>query len=372
MIRNTWYALGPSPDIGPELTTRTIAGESLVMYRTSDGRAVALEDRCPHRHVPLSEGRLVGDDVQCGYHGMKFDCSGACVEIPGQAAIPRAAQVRSLPLVERDTLAWGWFGDPADADPALIPDYSICASPDWVGQYQYRRLRSDFWLGIENFLDPSHVTYVHPETLQSQAISTARPDVHVEGERVTVRREVEREQSSPLFASLMGTEFIDRVQDCVYWPVGNGRIESTVCPHGRRDQAFRTVTTGLFSPETDDTSHFWVGIYRDFALESEEFSELTQKSLTLILDQDVDIVDAAYANMRDDRPVVRLEVDRGWTAARRILDKRLAADAELEAAKAEAAAAAAAVSADAMPANGGDAAESAGQGELAEAAVQVR
>lgn len=370
MIRNTWYALGPSSDIGPELTTRTIAGESLVMYRTSDGRAVALEDRCPHRHVPLSEGRLVGDDVQCGYHGMKFDCSGACVEIPGQAAIPRAAQVRSLPLVERDTLAWGWFGDPADADPALIPDYSICASPDWVGQYQYRRLRSDFWLGIENFLDPSHVTYVHPETLQSQAISTARPDVHVEGERVTVRREVEREQSSPLFASLMGTEFIDRVQDCVYWPVGNGRIESTVYPHGRRDQAFRTVTTGLFSPETDDTSHFWVGIYRDFALEGEEFSELTQKSLTLILDQDVDIVDAAYANMRDDRPVVRLEVDRGWTAARRILDKRLAADAELEAAKAEAAAAA--VSADAMPANGGDAAESAGQGELAEAAVQVR
>ena len=61
-----------------------------MLYRTSSGAIAALEDACPHRLTPLSMGRLRGDTVECGYHGMTFDCAGRCVRIPGQQTIPAA------------------------------------------------------------------------------------------------------------------------------------------------------------------------------------------------------------------------------------------------------------------------------------------
>ena len=63
------------------------------------GRAsvAALEDVCPHRLAPLSLGTLRGNAVECGYHGLTFDCSGQCVAAPGMARPPTSAQVRSFP-----------------------------------------------------------------------------------------------------------------------------------------------------------------------------------------------------------------------------------------------------------------------------------
>ena len=72
--------------------------QPVVLYRTAEGKAVALEDRCCHRHYPLSRGKVIGESIQCGYHGLRFDGTGTCVEIPGQDMIPRNAKVRSYPI----------------------------------------------------------------------------------------------------------------------------------------------------------------------------------------------------------------------------------------------------------------------------------
>ena len=71
--------------------------------------------------MPLSLGRLEGDTLRCGYHGLRFDARGRCVEIPGQTQIPPDAAIRAYPLVERFNWVWIWMGDPKRADPALIP-----------------------------------------------------------------------------------------------------------------------------------------------------------------------------------------------------------------------------------------------------------
>ena len=105
-IRNTWYVAALSDEIKPELLARTIAGEGIVMYRTSAGGVAALEDRCSHRQVPLSKGCLEGDQVRCWYHGLRFDATGRCTDIPSQEHIPPAAKVRSFPVVERYGFVW--------------------------------------------------------------------------------------------------------------------------------------------------------------------------------------------------------------------------------------------------------------------------
>ena len=112
--RNAWYVAGRSEDFGRDLRALRLFGEEIVFFRRGDGGPVALEDACPHRKLPLSKGALQGDRVVCGYHGLTFDGSGACVAAPTQnGAIPKRARVHSFPLAERYGFVWIWAGDPA-------------------------------------------------------------------------------------------------------------------------------------------------------------------------------------------------------------------------------------------------------------------
>ena len=100
-LRNHWYVAAWAEEVGRTPLARIVLGDYLVLFRTEGGKAVALENRCPHRNLPLSEGRLVGDTLECGYHGMVFDCSGACTHLPGEASPPHWARVRAYPVIER-------------------------------------------------------------------------------------------------------------------------------------------------------------------------------------------------------------------------------------------------------------------------------
>ncbi|HZD63953.1 MAG TPA: Rieske 2Fe-2S domain-containing protein, partial [Xanthobacteraceae bacterium] len=112
-LRNYWYVAATDSEIERKPLGRIILGEPIVFYRLEDGTPVALEDRCAHRHLPLSMGKLVGDTLQCHYHGLRYDQTGTCVRVPGQDLIPRSARVRSYPVVERYHWLWIWMGDPA-------------------------------------------------------------------------------------------------------------------------------------------------------------------------------------------------------------------------------------------------------------------
>jgi phenylpropionate dioxygenase-like ring-hydroxylating dioxygenase large terminal subunit len=83
-LRNCWYVAAWDHEVRRLSGLRRIVlGEPLLLYRKADGKPVALEDRCCHRQAPLSNGRIRGDLVECGYHGLVYDPSGRCVEIPG-------------------------------------------------------------------------------------------------------------------------------------------------------------------------------------------------------------------------------------------------------------------------------------------------
>jgi phenylpropionate dioxygenase-like ring-hydroxylating dioxygenase large terminal subunit len=75
-LRNSWYVAAWDREVTRGLLARTLLGEPVVLFRKGNGEAVALEDRCCHRHLPLSMGRLEGDELRCGYHGLLFNSFG--------------------------------------------------------------------------------------------------------------------------------------------------------------------------------------------------------------------------------------------------------------------------------------------------------
>ncbi|MBT5456220.1 MAG: Rieske 2Fe-2S domain-containing protein, partial [Rhodospirillaceae bacterium] len=129
-VRNAWYiAAWPEELEDGTVLARTIMGEPLVLFRDADGKAAALEDRCCHRGAPLSQGWMGARGITCGYHGLVFDASGACVEIPGQDKIPAQTRVDAYPVVERQQIIWIWMGE-APADESKIVDYPYHDQPE--------------------------------------------------------------------------------------------------------------------------------------------------------------------------------------------------------------------------------------------------
>ena len=167
-VRNAWYCAGWDYEVTQakdSLVPRRIAGERLVLYRRLDGRVVAFDDRCPHRQAALSLGRKEGNTLRCMYHGLRFDSNGQCVEVPGQNHVPHNACARVYPVVEKDNWIWVWMGDPAKADPDLIPFAVGPSEPGWNIKTSKMHVKTNYRLEIANLADLSHISWVHENTV---------------------------------------------------------------------------------------------------------------------------------------------------------------------------------------------------------------
>ena len=201
-LRNTWYVAALGGEVGREMLARTILGQAVMMYRKQNGEAVAILDRCPHRFAPLSRGTLVGDHVQCAYHGLQFDCSGKCVVNPhGDGKIPQAARVKAFPFVERYGLLWIWIGDDDKVDASLIPAYySHFDSPEWKTVSGHSYQDANYLLIADNLLDLSHDQFLHANYHRKDTFLTTPHEVFQDGNAVVSRRQVLNTVASDAFA----------------------------------------------------------------------------------------------------------------------------------------------------------------------------
>jgi vanillate O-demethylase monooxygenase subunit len=86
-------------------------GHAIVLYRKASGEPVALEDSCPHRWAPLSDGHIEGDNIVCPYHGFKFCPRGHLVTTGGKPNTPGVLSAKVYPVMERDEAIWIWAGN---------------------------------------------------------------------------------------------------------------------------------------------------------------------------------------------------------------------------------------------------------------------
>ena len=125
---NAWYAAAWDREVTRKPLAVRVADTPLVLYRTEDGKPVALADACWHRLAPLSMGKVIGKDgIRCPYHGIVYNSAGRCVSMPAQEVLNPSATVPSYPVVERHRFIWVWVGDPLKADRDAIRTCIRCS-----------------------------------------------------------------------------------------------------------------------------------------------------------------------------------------------------------------------------------------------------
>lgn len=186
-LKNAWYVAGASREITERPFRRMVLEEPVVFFRKPDGTPVAFFDRCPHRFAPLSRGKVVGDRLQCGYHGLQFGADGSCVHNP-HGAIPDRARVKSYALMEKYGFAWIWPGDARLADPALLPEMPRFDDPDYDVVDGYLGVAANYQLLADNLLDLSHVEFLHPDFAMEDVLDNTRTEVIREGNRIHSNR----------------------------------------------------------------------------------------------------------------------------------------------------------------------------------------
>jgi len=167
MIPNQWYAILESNEIKTgKIVSVTRMGEKMVAWRNTKGELSVMSDKCPHRGVALSAGKLIGDCIQCPFHGFEYEPSGTCKLVPANgrgSESPKALHVRSYPVREAHGFVYIWWGEPQDELPPVPWFESI--GDDMV----YTTLR-DHWANhyaraIENQLDVVHLPFIHYNTI---------------------------------------------------------------------------------------------------------------------------------------------------------------------------------------------------------------
>ena len=182
---NTWYVVATSEEVGREPLARRAVDLPVVLYRTTDGLVVALEDRDAHRPYPLSLGRVEGDSIVSGYSGFVYGPDGACVSVPTQDQVPFGARVRAFPTWEQDSYVWVWLGQAAWSGLRPPPRTPWLVQDGWTTFGQAWDTAANLLLLHENFADITHVAVVDPY-ISPPALQGAPPPLEVEVSETTV------------------------------------------------------------------------------------------------------------------------------------------------------------------------------------------
>jgi vanillate O-demethylase monooxygenase subunit len=345
-IRNCWYVVAWDHEIppadSPTLFRRVVLGEPLLVYRLADGGFAALEDRCCHRHAPLSAGRREGDCVRCGYHGLKFDAAGGCVEVPGQSRVPPRARVRRYPVVLKNRWLFVWMGDAEAADTALLPDNFSCDHADWQYRPGYLHYDTPYLLICDNLLDFSHLSYVHEKTVGgSTAIAQAVPVIEsVPGTRpgwpvmgVKVSRRVHDVPAPPYYQRFRRFDTnLDRWFVYEFLLPGTLLMHSGGRPVGDADddlsRAVQLHSCQTLTPETATTTHYFFQQAHRRGEGDEAVTEIIHDSLVRAFNEDRDMITAQHHNLAlpGGTPMLTLAMDAALMRFRRALRARIDAE----------------------------------------------
>ncbi|MEQ9641164.1 MAG: aromatic ring-hydroxylating dioxygenase subunit alpha [Alphaproteobacteria bacterium] len=339
-LRNCWYVAAWDHEVKRlETMRRVLLDEPVLLYRDTQGKAVALEDRCCHRHAPLSMGRLRGDRVECLYHGLQFDQTGACVHIPWQDSIPPDARVKSFPVVERDRFVWIWMGDPAKADPALIADFHWLDDPEWTATGDLIHMAGNYMLIVENLLDLSHLKFLHKDSLGTSYVPDDEVPVRYkrDGERVRVERFIHDDQPPGYFRIISGIEReakVDRWMVLDFSPPSMVTLDIGVQPagqgamQGKRNSDVTTYNLNAITPESERSTHYFWAQAQNFTNGDRTLAELDFRLVRKAFEEDKMIIEGQQKNidLAPDTPRLNIATDGGGLLARQIVDRLIAAE----------------------------------------------
>jgi phenylpropionate dioxygenase-like ring-hydroxylating dioxygenase large terminal subunit len=342
--RNQWYIAAWSSELSREPFERWILNQPVAFYRTSDGTPVALQGRCPHRHFPLGKSRVVGDNIECGYHGLTFDPTGACVHIPSQTKVPAACAVHAYPIVEKWKWLWIWPGDPALADAALIPDHDAMGLPDENFTLQgdvYYAVPGRHMLMHDNLLDLTHLGYLHQSTIGADGLADA-PEERTDGPGwIRSDRSMAGTECPSYFSKVFGYE---------------GQVERSFaltfrfpCLHEGFDEFRRPPSSDgklgdelgtarvyhAVTPGRLNDAHYFFAMGRNFARDDDAFGQAMLDGIRVTLDEDMSAtreIEAMLTDLQHLPQEVLLRADAHCMRGRQLFEKMIKEEQETVAA----------------------------------------
>lgn len=342
-LKNAWYVCAEPKEINRTPMSRTICNKRLVFWRKEDGTPIAFDDRCCHRRMPLSKGKLVGDILECYYHGLQFDETGKCIRIPGQSTIPPGAKIVTYPIIEKYNWVWIWMGNPSLADQSQIVPFPWKTSIEWGDKGTYFYVQSDYRLVIDNLLDLSHLGFVHRSTIGNTAVAEeAKIRTFKEKNSVKVARWTVGQNPAPTYQTMGGwpeDEIVDRWQIIEFQMPGAVRLFTGAAKNAAQGKQFGftdidlAVPEGGFgfhnlnfvTPETETTTHyFWSNAYHIQGQPvTKEMTEVSYKQIFTAFHQDWEVFNKQQENW-DDGPTIDTNQDVGAIAARKLIEVKIA------------------------------------------------
>jgi phenylpropionate dioxygenase-like ring-hydroxylating dioxygenase large terminal subunit len=328
--RNRWWVAGLAWELKGAPLARTLLGHPVVLFRTPEGVAAALEDRCCHKELPLSLGTVESRGLRCGYHGLLFDAAGRCIEVPGEAQVPGRARVRAYPLRERDQILWIWIGDRAEDQPTDEPPaYRFHSDPAYQFGGAAYHYDAPWQLIHDNILDLSHVAYVHQKTIGGNPQVHAGAEIrvtHDERSVAVIRRMPDCDPPPTYTDAWPFAGRIDRWQEVEFhvshmlvWSggmdVGSGRFDDPERA-GFHMRGFHGVT-----PETAHTAHYFWTVATNPHPGRQAVTQLVVDQTAATFDEDKLIIEAQWRNQQrfPGRAQVYVAVDQAPARARRII-----------------------------------------------------
>jgi len=345
-VRSTWYVAGFSGEFPKrKLVSQKITDKPIVFWRDDNGSVVAFDDRCPHKRMPLSAGRLLDDGtIECAYHGFCFDSSGKCTAIPAlpEGGIPPKAVLKGFPVVEQDGVVWIWPGDAEKAQGTLPPRTPEFSDPAWFSALSSEpiHVKANSQLLIENVLDVSHFYPLHDGNIGDITHSRIPVEV-VEDEangqrRVMTIRKASNYHNPPYWIDWFG-EYVDRIHTHQLVSPAMMRVQLRSAAPGKLGSPDESgfIVYHLCTP-IDRNTHNWrwsittkAGQHANDA-EKTPLAEKIAKGFLVVASEDkwaLELQQQSFEYPDDGYEEVLIRPDRAMMIARRILNDMQAAEA---------------------------------------------
>ena len=325
-----WYVAATFDELDGAPLGRRLLGRDIVLWRLPDRQAVAFDDRCAHRGFPLSDGRVEGDRLVCGYHGCAYVADGRCAHVPIQPGIPAGMRVRTFPILEEPPFVWIWLGPPAAAPRSRPPRTPWLNEPGWSTFNDTWRVRANYLMVHEHYLDFSYAPVVYREDVPPGIERLpAFGEIEVTETTVSYTRLLPRAPLAEWEAEATGLDpagsyarrergtFASPAMHIQWWELEDDGIK------------YSNLRTHAITPETETATHIFMHASYNYAPNSVTVAATLRSFVAQLVERDTVILERVAAHTGYDgwRSGIEFQADAAALRARHIVAVMLAKEA---------------------------------------------
>lgn len=283
LIKNCWYVAARSSELSRTPIARNLLGHSVVLFRKENGEAVALQNRCAHRSFPLVNGKLNGDILTCGYHGLQYDTEGSCVAIPMQQRKPSGISIKAYQTKEYGGFVWIWGGTKDQADKQAFPHMPWLNDEAWQVEVGFLEIESNYVHLHENLLDLSHLSFLHEASFGTPEYARAPVETEIDGDDIQVWRQVECILPD-IYAKPLGWQnqkALRRSGSQFISPglhINTGILTNLEIPESQQQPQPTVKVLQLITPADQYRTHYWYAQCRNFETKNKEMGAFMIKA----------------------------------------------------------------------------------------------